>query len=414
MLLFFFHLFAPCVRAFQAARWAPMAPPFPALVRQKILVAMSGGVDSSYVAAALAREGHEVVGVTMKVWQDAHPAFGKLGPKACSLERVELGVHAAKKTCCGAEDMRDARSVAAAEGFPYYVLNYEDRFRTTVIDSFVAEYLAGRTPNPCVVCNDKVKFGPLLQAALDLGCESLATGHYARLVKDPDGRVRLFRALDRAKDQTYFLYRLTQPQLQRLRFPLGELLKEDVRKSSEALGLPTAAKAESMDICFVPKGDYGAVLRAYAPESVRPGPIVDEAGTVLGEHQGLAFHTVGQRRGLGVAKGEPLYVLRLDRDRNAVVVGPEASLYRRRALAVDASFTGAPTAVPTEGFDCTVKIRSSHPGAAARVEPLGAGRWSITFREAQRALTPGQAAVFYDGDECLGGAIIDAIDEGEA
>lgn len=390
-----------------------MTAPSPSLVKQKILVAMSGGVDSSYVAAALGREGHEVMGVTMKVWQDGHPAFAKAGPDGCSLEPVTFGdATNSKKTCCGAEDMRDARAVAAKQGIPYYILNYEDRFRTAVIDSFVAEYLAGRTPNPCVACNDKVKFGPLLETALGLGCDKLATGHYARLSTDPDGRVRMFRALDRGKDQTYFLYRLTQPQLQRLLFPLGELQKEDVRKGSEAWGLPTAAKAESMDICFVPKGDYGAVLRAYAPQSQQPGPLVDEAGTVLGEHQGLAFFTIGQRRGLGIATGEPLYVLRLDKARNAVVLGPEAGLLSTRAIASDASFCGAPDAIPATGFDCKVKIRSSHPGADARVEPLNDGRWSITFKEPQRAVTPGQAAVFYHGDECLGGATLDDAEAG--
>jgi tRNA-specific 2-thiouridylase len=382
--------------------------PASTLQKQKVLVAMSGGVDSSYVAAALAREGHEVMGVTLKVWQDGHPAFSKLGPDGCSLEAVSFGdATNSKKTCCGAEDMRDARAVAAKQGIPYYILNYEDRFRTAVIDAFVDEYLAGRTPNPCISCNDKVKFGPLLETAIGLGCEKLATGHYARLTTDPDGTVRMHRAFDRAKDQTYFLYRLTQPQLQKLLFPLGELQKESVRKSSEDWGLPTAAKAESMDICFVPKGDYGAVLKAYAPQSQQPGPLVDEAGTVLGEHQGLAFYTIGQRRGLGVAAGEPLYVTRLDRSHNAVVLGPESSLMKTRAFARDASFTSQPERAPSAAFDCHVKIRSSHPGAAARVEPLGDGRWSITFKEPQRALTPGQAAVFYHEDECLGGATLD-------
>jgi tRNA-specific 2-thiouridylase len=394
-----------------------MNPSAPTLVAQrlKILVAMSGGVDSSYVAAALAQQGHDVTGVTLRVWQDKNAAFSKSGPggaDACNLTLVDQAPPGGKpsKSCCGAEDMRDARSVAQAQGIPYYVLDYEDRFRQDVIDPFVAEYLAGRTPNPCVACNDKVKFGPLLQAALGLGVDKLATGHYARLAQDPDGRVRLFRAKDRLKDQTYFLYRLTQPQLLRLSFPLGELEKDQVRKGSQELGLVTAAKRESMDICFVPKGDYGAVLKAYAPQSLRPGPVVDQDGKELGTHEGLAFHTVGQRRGLGISAAEPLYVLRLDRSRNAVVVGPESGLMRRDAVARDASFTSQPLLTPSAPFRCSVKIRSSHPGAPALLSPRGDGRWQITFDDAQRAVTPGQAAVFYDHDECIGGAILDELE----
>jgi tRNA-specific 2-thiouridylase len=394
-----------------------MTPPAPTLTAQrlKVLVAMSGGVDSSYVAAALAQAGHEVTGVTLRVWQDKNAAFSKAGPgleTACDLTPAAAAPPGGKpsKSCCGAEDMRDARAVAQAQGFPYYVLDYEDRFRQDVIDPFVAEYLAGRTPNPCVACNDKVKFGPLLQAALGLGVDKLATGHYARLAEDPDGRVRLFRAKDRLKDQTYFLYRLTQPQLRRLLFPLGELEKDAVRRGSQELGLVTAAKRESMDICFVPKGDYGQVLKVYAPQSLQPGPVVDLDGKELGRHQGLAFHTVGQRRGLGISANEPLYVLRLDRSRNAVVVGPESGLLRRHAVARDASFTSQPGHAPTEPFRCWVKIRSSHPGALALLSPLEAGRWRITFEDAQRAITPGQAAVFYDHDECLGGAILDELE----
>jgi tRNA-specific 2-thiouridylase len=378
----------------------PVGTLLPTATRLKILVAMSGGVDSSYVAAAMAKEGHDIVGVTLKVWQDKDKAFAK--GEDCSLELVETG--GTKKTCCGAEDMKDARSVARSMGFPYYILDYEDRFRVSVIDAFVADYLAGRTPNPCVACNDKVKFGPLLQAAIGLGCDKLATGHYARLATEPDGRVRLFKARDKAKDQTYFLYRLTQPQLQRLLFPLGELEKAEVRKASEQLGLPTAAKAESMDICFVPKGDYGQVLKAYAPQSQQPGDILDPSGKVLARHEGLAFFTVGQRKGLGIGGGEPLYVLKLDKASNAVLVGPESGLLKRQAYADDASFTYGP--VPSEPFKCKVKIRSSHLGADALVAPRGDGRWSITFDEPQRAITPGQAAVFYRDDECLGGATL--------
>jgi len=365
---------------------------------------MSGGVDSSYAAALLSGQGHEVIGVTLRVWQDKNPAFAK---DACDLDSAAPAK--ASRSCCGAQDMRDAGAVARSQGFPHYVLDYEDRFRAEVIDNFVAEYLAGRTPNPCVSCNDKLKFGPLLQAAEGLDCAKLATGHYARLSEDKDGVFHLARARDLSKDQTYFLFKLTQPQLSRLLFPLGELNKAEVRKQSKGMKLPTAEKTESMDICFVPRGDYGQVLKDYAPATQKPGPIVDESGSVLGEHEGLAFFTVGQRKGLGISGGEAVYVLGLDRARNAVVVGPEAGLMRRRAIGSGASFTRQPLPQPTEPFRCKVKIRSSHLPADAVVGPIGGGRWSILFDEPQRAITPGQAAVFYDsdGDECLGGLTLD-------
>ncbi|HTA16279.1 MAG TPA: tRNA 2-thiouridine(34) synthase MnmA [bacterium] len=380
-----------------------MSPTLAPSQRLKVLVAMSGGVDSSYAAAVLAGQGHEVIGVTLRVWQDKNPAFAK---DACSTDTAAMSKRS--RSCCGAQDMSDAGAVARSQGFPHYVLDYEDRFRADVIDGFVAEYLAGRTPNPCVACNDKLKFGPLLQAAQGMDCAKLATGHYARLTEDASGAFHLFRARDLGKDQTYFLYKLTQPQLSRLLFPLGELKKAEVRKESQGMGLPTADKTESMDICFVPRGDYGQVLKAYAPESQKPGPVVDEAGKVLGEHEGLAFFTVGQRKGLGIGGGEALYVLGLDRARNAVVVGPETGLMRRRAVGSGASFTSQPLSQPSEPFRCRVKIRSSHLGAAAVVSPLGGGRWSMLFDEPQRAITPGQAAVFYgDDDECLGGLTLD-------
>ena len=365
----------------------------------KVVVAMSGGVDSSYVAARLHLDGHEVTGVTLKVWQDSKSASG-------GLEQVEAPV---ENSCCGAEAMRDARSVARGMGFGYYVLNYEDDFKAKVIDGFVASYLAGRTPNPCVACNDKVKFDPLLKTALALGADKLATGHYARIEQDGlDGRYRLLKAVDPFKDQTYFLYRLGQPQLSRLLFPLGGLKKEEVRAASRELGLATAGKAESMDICFVPDGDYGRLIREAAPEAVKEGPIVDGQDRELGRHAGLAFFTVGQRKGLGIASAEPLYVLKLDPARNAVVVGPEAGLLTTRAVLADLSWTRGPGQAPAEPFKASLKIRSSHPGAAALLSPLPDGRWSADFEQAQRAVTPGQAAVAYDGDECLGGGVIDA------
>lgn len=368
----------------------------------KVLVAMSGGVDSSYVAALMKQQGHDVTGVTLKVWQDR--IGGLLTTKADEVCATDAG---GKKTCCGTEDLKDAGSVGRTMGFPHYVLDYEERFKAEVIDTFVQAYLDGRTPNPCVACNDKVKFDPLLKTALSLGCDKLATGHYARLSTDADGRVRLMRGRDPRKDQTYFLYRLTQPQLQVLLFPLGEMEKSDVRQASAELGLVTAAKRESMDICFVPKGDYGEVLKSLAPQAVRPGIIVDESGRELGKHEGLAFFTIGQRRGVGVAAGEPLYVTRLDRQRNEVVLGPEASLLSKHAVLQQASFTSQPALEPNAPFRCKLKIRSSHVGADALLTPLGNGRWSAEFDQAQRAICPGQAAVFYDGDECLGGAVID-------
>lgn len=377
----------------------------------KVLVAMSGGVDSSYVAALMKQQGHDVTGVTLKVWQDkiGGPLTSK--PAALTAEGEVCTTDAGgKKTCCGTEDLKDAGTVGRTMGFPHYVLDYEERFKAEVIDSFVQAYLDGRTPNPCVVCNDKVKFDPLLKTALSLGCDKLATGHYARLSTDADGRVRLMRARDPRKDQTYFLYRLTQPQLKTLLFPLGDMEKADVRQASADLGLVTAAKRESMDICFVPKGDYGEVLRKLAPEAVQPGLIVDEQGRKLGDHQGLAFFTIGQRRGIGIAASEPLYVLHLDREKNQVVMGPEAGLLSKSATLVSASFTGQPDAGPKESFRCQVKIRSSHIGAWATISPGSDGNWKATFDEPQRAVCPGQAAVFYDGDECLGGAVIDASD----
>jgi len=357
----------------------------------KVLVAMSGGVDSSYVAALMKSQGHNVTGVTMKVWQDKD--------KACPTDAEPV-----ENSCCGAEAMHDARSVASVMGFPYYVLNYEDTFKAGVIDHFVDEYLQGRTPNPCVACNDKVKFDPLLKTAMGLEMEKLATGHYARAEQAADGSWKLLKAADKSKDQTYFLYRLGQEQLSRLLFPIGGMLKEDVRKGSESFGLSTAWKAESMDICFVPQGDYGEVIRRLRPEAAQEGPVLSTSGEELGKHQGIAFYTVGQRKGLGIASAAPLYVVRLDKSKNAVVVGDENDLLSKTARVGALSWVSGKT--PLAPVSASVKIRSSHPGAAATIIPLEGGECEIHFEQAQRAITPGQAAVFYAGDECLGGGVI--------
>lgn len=357
----------------------------------KVLVAMSGGVDSSYVAAFMRKEGHEVTGVTMKVWQDKG-------------ESCPTGPELVENSCCGAEAMSDARSVARTMNFPYYVLNYEETFKKNVIEHFVSEYLEGRTPNPCVACNDKVKFDPLLKTALGLNMDKLATGHYARVEQAADQSWHLYKAADKFKDQTYFLYRLGQAQLSRLIFPLGGMLKEEVRKGSEAFGLSTAWKAESMDICFVPQGDYGEVIRKIRPDAAKEGPVLSTQGKEIGRHQGIAFYTVGQRKGLGIASPAPLYVVRLDKEKNAVVVGDENDLLSKIARVSDVSWVSGK--IPSTPVAASVKIRSSHPGAAATIIPLENGACEIHFETAQRAVTPGQAAVFYAGEECLGGGVI--------
>jgi tRNA-specific 2-thiouridylase len=369
----------------------------------KILVAMSGGVDSSLTAALLHSQGHEVTGVTLKVWQDSKY------PDKEGLEKLEERKR--ENSCCGAEAMADARSVARATGFPYYVLNYEDRFRERVIEGFVRSYLEGKTPNPCIACNDKVKFDPLLKTAMGLGADFLATGHYARIERGEGGRFRLLKASDTRKDQTYFLYRLGQSQLSKLLFPLGGMPKDQVRAQAAALGLPTAAKPESMDICFVADGDYGRLVAEAAPQAATEGPVLDLEGRELGRHEGIAFYTVGQRRGLALqsAAGSgpaPIrYVVALDPARNAVIVGGESDLMKKSLEAGSVSWTADR---PPEGPRALqVKIRSGHLGAQAVVTSLAGGRALVEFDQAQRAVTPGQAAVFYDGEECLGGGVIE-------
>ena len=352
----------------------------------RVMAGMSGGVDSSAAAALLLEQGYEVVGVTLKLW-----------PQDC--------VNRAEDKCCGPQAVMDARSVCSRLGIPYYLVDESALFQQKVIQYFAEEYKAGRTPNPCVMCNQHLKFGVLLDRARQLGCDYIATGHFARIHQSTSGRFLLSRGRDERKDQSYFLFSLRQDQLARSLFPLGEMTKSDTREVARSCELRTADKEESMEICFVPDRDYGRFLEQSGLVTRHPGEIVDEAGKVLGVHQGIEFYTVGQRRGLGVSSKQPLYVVALDPESNRVVVGEEARLNSSSCRLSNCSWI--PWDEPPEEFECTAKIRYNHPGCPAVVRPEKGGRAQVSLRQAARAITPGQACVLYDGDMVLGGGWID-------
>ncbi len=353
-----------------------------------VLVAMSGGVDSSVAACLLYEQGYEVLGSHMNL---------------VHLEGVEHG-------CCGPGARADAAEVARIGGFPFEVCDLSEEFDAAVIGDFVAEHEAGRTPNPCARCNGLVKFGAFLRRAEDLGIDAVATGHYVRRVRGDDGAWRLLRGTDRAKDQTYMLHMLGQPEIRRSLFPIGSMLKSQTRRHAERFGLPVAGKPDSQELCFAPRGDASGAVRTLAPHLEREGDVVGADGHILGHHRGAFAFTVGQRRGLGLALGEPVYVVDVEARANRVVVGPQELLARRGLVADRASWiAGAPP--EASPFECGVQIRYRGEVAPAVVEALADGRgFRVEFRSPQRAVAPGQSAVVYVGDELMGGGrIIEAI-----
>ena len=359
----------------------------------RIVVAMSGGVDSSVAAALLAKQGHDVIGLSMQLY----PSTGS--GQATDTAQQQFG------SCCTLDDLLDARRVASALGFPHYILNLERRFQDTVISNFVHEYSAGRTPLPCAHCNSDLKFATLLERARGLGANQVATGHYARVERSADGTWLLKRSADSEKDQSYFLFSLTQDQLAGALFPVGHLSKSQVRAEARRLGLGVAEKPDSQEICFVPDGGYAEFVQRHAPALQRTGAIVDQQGETLRSHDGIHRFTVGQRKGLGLATGTPLYVLKIDADSGNVTVGPRERLERSTFTASGVNWISV--APPRTWLDTAAQIRHRHRPATGRVRAIEDGRAEFEFANPQPAVTPGQAAVFYDGDVVVGGGWID-------
>lgn len=353
--------------------------------KSRIVVAMSGGVDSSIAAALLVEQGHDVIGMMLRLWSE------------------DCGEGGANR-CCTPGQMADARRIADKLGIPFYVIDTQDVFRQRIVQFFIDRYAAGDTPNPCLECNRHIRFEWLLNHALALDADYLATGHYARVRRDADGTAHLLRGLDPRKDQSYVLSVLTQEKLRHALFPIGNYEKPHVREIAEDLGLPVAQKHDSQDLCFLADGDYRRFLTQHAPQAMQPGPIITRDGRELGTHQGLPSYTIGQRKGLGVAAPEPLYVLATEPARNALIVGTKEELGSSTLSAHRANWIAG--TIPDAPFRAEVKIRYKAAPAHAWITPDGEDRFQVTFDEPLRDITPGQGAVVYNGEECLGGGII--------
>jgi len=373
--------------ALSALRYADMRRG--AEMKQRVVVAMSGGVDSSTTAWLLKEKGYEVIGATMCIGV---------------MDRTQGG----PARCCGLADIEDARRVALQLEIPFYVFYLKDEFEKEVIQYFCEEYRKGRTPNPCILCNERIKFGSFWEKAKAFEADFISTGHYARLEFDDEtGRYFLKRGIDQKKDQSYVLFSLTQDQLHHTLFPLGEYRKEEVRRKALQLDLRVHDKPESQEVCFIHEPSYHPFLKERLGESIRPGPIIDKRGVVLGKHKGIPFYTIGQRRGLNLAKGKPLYVIGIDREKNVLVVGEEKEVYDDTFI-VD-SLSWITSRIMTLPFSAKVKIRYNHPGSEAVLSMKGEDELEVKFKTPQKAITPGQAAVFYDGETVLGGGWIKEV-----
>jgi len=362
--------------------------------KKRVVIAMSGGVDSSVSAALLQEQGFEVIGISMQVWD-----YGKFA--AAEGEKFD--------TCCSLDDIHDARRVAEQLSIPFYVVNFEDEFEDLVIKDFVDEYLKGRTPNPCVRCNQWIKFELLLKKARGLGADFIATGHYARTLRDDTGRFHLLKGVDQTKDQSYFLFTLTQEQLAMTLFPLGEMTKTQVRALAARYNLRVAEKGESQEICFVPDNDYVRFIEEERGKELLSGNIVDRSGKILGRHRGTYRYTIGQRRGLGIAHPEPLHVLELNAETKEVVVGPKDALFSHGLVAANTNWINP---APDAAIVATCKIRYRHQPVSCTVKPLPCSRVEVRFAEREKSVTPGQAVVFYEGDTVLGGGWIEKAVDG--